>query len=154
MPTPPADTLVAGADRPSLVLRRHFKAQPERVFAAWTDPAHLSHWFCPPNCVLEGVEMNATVGGRYRIAMRENNGELHIVEGTYTEVTPPTRLAFTWAWYTMPDRQSHVTVEVAPSDGGALLTLTHAQFRDATTRDRHQAGWTGSLEALAHLLEA
>lgn len=144
--------------RPSLALRRHIKAPAERVFRAWTEAAHLSRWFCPADCAIEETTVDARVGGAYRIAMRQisgdRRGELHCVIGTYREVTPPRRLVFTWAWYTTPERQSLVTVDIVPKDDGALLTLTHEQFADAPARDRHQVGWTAALEKLAADLEA
>jgi hypothetical protein len=37
-------------------------------------------------------------------------------------------------------------------NGGTDLTLTHAKFFDEPARDRHQHGWTGSLERLARAL--
>jgi uncharacterized protein YndB with AHSA1/START domain len=118
----------------------------------------LSRWFCPADCTIEDVSIDARTGGAYRIAMREvaggREGELHCVSGTYREVDPPRRLVFTWAWYTMPERESVVTIEIAAKDGGSLLTLTHAQFADEPARDRHRAGWTSALEKLAAALEA
>ena len=30
--------------KPSLTIKRRFKAPPAKVFAAWTDPEKLKHW--------------------------------------------------------------------------------------------------------------
>ena len=52
----------------------------------------------------------------------------------------------------MPERESLVTVLVKPDGDGALLTLIHEQFFDEPARDRHECGWTGSLDKLEKAL--
>jgi uncharacterized protein YndB with AHSA1/START domain len=94
------------------------------------------------------AEADVRVGGRYRWVMRSANGETHDVGGVYREIVPDRKLVFTWAWRSTPERESLVTVELKPDGDGTLLTLTHEQFFDADARDRHQQGWTGSLDKL------
>ena len=52
----------------------------------------------------------------------------------------------------MRERQSLVTVTLAPDGSGTLRTLLHEQFFDEPTRDRHRSGWTGSLDRLERYL--
>ena len=54
------------ADR--LELRRRLKASPERVFAAWTDPALLARWMSPFAEAEASVDVR--VGGTFAIVMR------------------------------------------------------------------------------------
>jgi len=35
------------ATKPSLTIKRRFKAPPEKVFAAWTDPEKVKRWMRP-----------------------------------------------------------------------------------------------------------
>ncbi|MEE8633011.1 MAG: SRPBCC domain-containing protein, partial [Methyloceanibacter sp.] len=35
------------ATKPSLTLKRHFNASPEKIYAAWTDPKEIMKWFGP-----------------------------------------------------------------------------------------------------------
>jgi uncharacterized protein YndB with AHSA1/START domain len=35
------------APKPSLTLKRHLKAKPDKVFAAWTEPEKILRWFGP-----------------------------------------------------------------------------------------------------------
>jgi uncharacterized protein YndB with AHSA1/START domain len=70
------------------------------------------------------------------------------VSGIYREVIPNEKLNFTWAWRTMPERESLVTILIKPDGDGSLLTLIHEQFFDEDARDRHQHGWTGCLDNL------
>ena len=138
--------------KPSLTVKRHYHAPPEKVFSAWTDPKKLGRWFCPVACEPILAETEARVGGRYRIVVRAQSGEEHDVSGTFREVVPNRRLVFTWAWRTTPDRESLVTVELKPDGDGTLLTLTHEQFFDEAARDRHQSGWSPILDRLSEVL--
>jgi uncharacterized protein YndB with AHSA1/START domain len=63
-------------------------------------------------------------------------------------VIPDEKLNFTWAWRTMPERESLVTILIKPDGDGSLLTLIHEQFFDEDARDRHEHGWTGCLDKL------
>ena len=44
---------------------------------------------------------------------------------------------------------SLVTVKLKKAGGGTDMTLTHEQFFDEAARDRHEHGWTGTLERLS-----
>jgi uncharacterized protein YndB with AHSA1/START domain len=98
------------------------------------------------------AETDPRVGGRYRVVMRLQSGEEHDVSGEFREVVANRKLVFTWAWRSMPDRQSLVTVEFVPEGVMTALKLTHEQFADDTTRDRHRSGWTASLDKLAEFV--
>src|SRR6476646_8544229 len=105
--------------KPSLTLKRRLDAPPAKVYAAWTDPKKIGQWMGPEGVKTLSAESDARVGGRYRFVMRS------------------------------PEGVSLVTVSLKPDGDGTLLTLTHEQFFDEAARDRHQHGWTGSLEKLA-----
>ena len=96
-------------------------------------------------------EIDLRVGGSYTIAFSTEDGEHHEVGGTYLEVVPNERLVFTWAWHTMKERESQVTVTIKRDGDGSILTLLHEKFFDEAARDGHQRGWTGSLDKLEKL---
>jgi uncharacterized protein YndB with AHSA1/START domain len=102
--------------------------------------------------VVLSAEADARVGGRYRIVMRTNDGEEHDVGGVYREVVPNERLVFTWAWRSTPERESLVTLTLKRDGDGTLLTLLHEQLFDEPARDRHEHGWSGSLDKLERYL--
>ena len=133
---------------PSLTLVRRLRATPERVFEAWTRAEVLATWFGPHHTRVEAAEVDARDGGRFRIVLREDNGDRHEVGGTYSEVVPGEGLSFTWAWFNAPERQSRVTVRLRAVEDGTELTLVHDRFADAATAGRHRRGWTESLERL------
>jgi uncharacterized protein YndB with AHSA1/START domain len=134
--------------KPSLTIKRRIGASPQKVYAAWTDPTQLARWWGPEQAETLSAELDARVGGRFRIVFRTPDGEQHDVSGSYREVVPDEKLVFTWMWRTMPERQSLVTVALEREGDGTLLTLLHEQFFDEAARDRHRSGWTGALDKL------
>ena len=142
------------SQKPSLTLKRRLNAPPAKVYAAWTDTAQISKWFGPDTGPVTRAETDLRVGGRYTVEFRTEDGEDHHVSGIYREVVPNEKLQFTWAWRTMPERESLVTVLIKPDGQGSLLTLIHEQFYDEPARDRHEHGWTGCFNKLERLLAA
>ncbi len=136
--------------KPSVTLARRLKATPAKVFAAWTDAEKLIRWFGPAQTIDGSVsaELDVREGGRYRISFKTDDGEYHEVGGIYRQVVPDQRLQFTWAWHTMRERESLVTVSIRPDGDGALLTLLQEQFFDQAAADGHKRGWTGTLDKL------
>jgi uncharacterized protein YndB with AHSA1/START domain len=139
--------------KPSLTLKRRIKAPPAQVFAAWTDPEKIVRWFGPKETVAGSVraEIDVRPGGRYQIKFQTEDGERHRVGGIYREVIPGSRLVFTWAWQSTPERESIVTVTLVPDGDGTLLTLHQEQFFDQKARDGHERGWTGTLDKLERM---
>ena len=137
------------AVKPSLTLKRRLNAAPEKVYAAWTNPRHLVKWFGPDSGPV-------THGGNRRPRRRRLSDRVPAPRtasstrssGVYREVEPNRKLAFTWAWITMPERESFVTILIKPEGEGSILTLIHEQFADEAARDGHEKGWTGALNKL------
>jgi uncharacterized protein YndB with AHSA1/START domain len=140
------------AAKPSLTLKRRFNAAPEKVYAAWTQPAQIAQWFGPDAGGVQRAETDLRTGGRFTIVFNTEDGEEHQVNGVYREVVRNQKLVFTWAWRSTPERESLVTVLIEPDGAGSMLTLIHEQFFDEAARDRHRHGWTGSLDKLERYL--
>ena len=139
--------------KPTLKITRTYAAPREKVFRAWTDSEVMKKWFAPSNdFTVPEVQVDAKVGGRYRIVMRSPDGEYHRVGGVYREVLPPQKLVFTWAWESTPERESLVTIELKDLGKTTELVLTHERFADEEARDKHQQGWNGCLNRLAGFL--
>ena len=138
------------AAKPSLTIRRRLDAPPAQVYAAWTDLKRMVRWWGPGAAEAHFAEADPRVGGWFRVKFRTADGEEHDVRGIYREVVPNRRLVFTWAWRTMPERASLVTV--ALQGEGTLLVLTHEQFFDESARDRHEYGWNAALDKLESYL--
>ena len=136
------------ATKPSLTIKRHLKAPPAKVYAAWTDPEKVKGWMGPGEVKAKSAESDLRVGGRYRWVMVAPSGQELDVRGVYREIVPNEKLVFTWSWLSAPERESLVTVLLKPDGDGTLLTLTHEQFFDEDARDQHNNGWNGALDKM------
>lgn len=135
---------------PVLTLERRFAADPAAVYAAWTRPELLARWWGPRHTRVETAEVDARVGGRFRVVLVEDGGARHEVSGVYSEVEPGRKLVFSWAWSEAPpERASRVAVTFRAVPGGTELRLVHDRFADPETAVRHRRGWTESLERLS-----
>jgi uncharacterized protein YndB with AHSA1/START domain len=133
------------------------KASPEKVFRAWTNQNEFVKWFGPrTGGRVEVSEFNPTVGGRYDVTMVFEDGDRVQLVGTFEEVEPPKKLVLTWQWAQSPtiSQPTTVAVEIAPSELGSTLTLTHSQFVSVADRDQHESGWAPIVARLASVLEA
>ena len=142
---------VQSAVKPSLALKRRFKAPPAKVFAAWTDAEKIRRWMAPGEMTVALAETDPRVGGRFRVVMRNPSGEEHDVGGVYREVVANEKLVFTWAWKATPPEEPYeslVTVLFKPDGGGTLLTVLHEHLFDEESRAGHERGWIGALDNL------
>jgi uncharacterized protein YndB with AHSA1/START domain len=140
---------------PAIVLRRTYKAQPQRVFDAWTKPELAARFLGPGEVTVPEIEMDVRTGGTYRIVMLMPDGERFIALGTYREVRPPGKLSMTWRWEEddpADEWDSLLTLEFNAVPDGTELVLTHEQLRSVESRDRHEHGWSAILDQLAATL--
>jgi uncharacterized protein YndB with AHSA1/START domain len=139
----------------ALVICRSYRATPEAVWQAWTDPQALSQWFGPGGAgSVTAAELDPSVGGRYRIAFSGADGEAHEVSGVYQEVELHRRLVFSWAWKSTPERVSRVSSMLTPQADGTELRFTHDRFFDEAARAGHARGWPSFFERLAPFVES
>jgi uncharacterized protein YndB with AHSA1/START domain len=89
-------TLERTSDR-EIVVTRAFNGPPHIVFDAWTRPELVSRWWAPKSLGVSIVscEADVRVGGRYRYVLQTRTSEVFAFSGTYTEVTPHSRLVYT-----------------------------------------------------------
>lgn len=68
---------------------------------------------------------------------------------TYLDLTPHSRIAFTWESASSTVKGSTVTLDLLPDGDATLLTLTHVRFATEASRDGHRGGWETILAGLA-----
>jgi len=122
-------------------------APPEEIFDAWTDAASLAVWMAPGAVERSIVEVDARVGGRFRILMKGPDCD-HEHTGRYLVLERPRRLVFTWTSAATDGRTTTVSVELAPHGTDETeLTLVHEGLPDERTED-HRSGWGDILRKL------
>jgi uncharacterized protein YndB with AHSA1/START domain len=131
-----------------VIERRELTATTEQVWQALTTAQAVRGWFWPSR-LDTAVEADAREGGRYRIASEVAD---MAVSGRYTTVQSPERLDFTWQW-DGEDRESTVRVELAKTQSGTELTLTHTGLADDQL-GLHVQGWSDCLDRLPEWLAA
>ncbi len=150
-------------DDATLVLRRLLNAPQERAFKAWTSPEHIQQWMRPePGMIVPLVRMDLHVGGKFRIQMKNPDGEYFTAVGEFREVMPPERLVYTWDWEKdgggtefgeVEGKTSLITVEFLKRGEQTEFVMTHTRFATVKSRDGHAEGWTRAVDSFAKFLE-
>lgn len=150
-----------------LVLERIVSVSPELVWAAWTRPEHVKHWFTPAPWTTVECEIDLRPGGVFRTVMRSPEGEDFPNLGCYLEIVPNRKLVWTDALEGdfRPSRQEPgascpfrftATILLEPHGKGTKYTAI-AMHKDEASRGEHeamgfQAGWGAALDQLvAHM---
>ena len=144
-----------GIDDRTLVIERVFKAPPQKVFEAWTNPEILVKWWGPDGSRTPDHGLDVREGGKWRTVMVSAEGEAHTASGVYREIKPPRRLVMTWGWEQPDGTRGHETiVEITldPAPGGTRLKLVQRLFQNVEQREGHKMGWDSSFNALDRLL--
>jgi dihydrofolate reductase len=136
-------------------LERTLLASREDVWSALADPEQLGEWWGPHGFTASTVDFEPKVGGSYRIAMQPPEGDLFYLSGTFREVEPASRLAYTFVWDPPDPDDRETTATLAFEDHGeeTKVTFTQGVFATEARRVLHEAGWTDSFERLEQFLE-
>ena len=138
---------------PPIVMRRTLKAPPSRVFEALIKPDLIQRWMCPETLTVASIENDPVVGGTFRLVMREADGRTYPAFGTYREIDPPRRLAFSWTWESdmMAGIETEITIELTAQAGDTLFVMTHHGLPSEQERQSHQGGWTSAINQLERM---
>jgi uncharacterized protein YndB with AHSA1/START domain len=94
------------------------------------------------------------VGGVVRVVMRNRATDAEYGGGGhYTEIDPPTRLAFTWTWDGEPTRQL-IELDFDETAGATTVRLTHRGLWDEEAVRSRDDGWGKAFDKLERTLEA
>jgi uncharacterized protein YndB with AHSA1/START domain len=114
------------------ILTTHMVAAPrELVFAAWTDPEHVGHWWGPNGFTTTISEMDVRPGGFWRFVMHGPDGVDYKNEIVYLEVVRPERLVYDH----LSGPRFHMTVTFDEQGGQTKITM-RMRFETAALRDK------------------
>jgi uncharacterized protein YndB with AHSA1/START domain len=136
-------------------IERAFDAPAERVFAAWTSEEVMRRWWRVERGWGESeAEVDLRVGGDVRVVMRDPVKDVEYGGGgTYTEIDPPRRLAFTWLW-DGETRRTLIEIDFTERDGVTTVSFVHTGLWDEEAVRSHEGGWRGVFDNLERELGA
>ena len=107
-----------------LVVKRTINGPARIVFEAWTKPELFKQWWVPKSLglTLLSCDMDVRPGGKYKLVYKHGASEPMAFYGRYTEVTPPSRLA--WTNEEGGEDGSVTTVTFQEEGGTTLVVLT------------------------------
>lgn len=133
----------------SLQFTHLFPGTPERVFRAWTQKEELEQWFGPEGYRTRVQELDVRIGGSYRFEMRNPDGGLAYLTGTYMEIVPHEKLVYTWRWMDWAEHVEDTLVTVRFHDKGnsTEVAVLHQNFAHEMAMTGHGFAWRGILES-------
>jgi glutathione S-transferase len=139
-------------DRPRVELTVDIRASRERVFDAWVSSTALARFLCAGNTHVQSIDVDARVGGSFRVVMANDAGAYEH-RGTYLTIDRPTRLRFTWQSHATDHEATTVTVTFEEIPDGTRVRLIHEGLPSETAATRHGTGWRSILDKSAHLVD-
>jgi uncharacterized protein YndB with AHSA1/START domain len=118
----------------------HVAAQPDRVFAYFTEPEAMVRWMG------DYALLDARPGGEFAVDVRGVP-----VRGRYLEVQPPHRLLISWGHAgseRLPPGASTIEVLLRPERGGTMVQIIHSDLPEPEAAG-HARGWPHFLGRLA-----
>jgi uncharacterized protein YndB with AHSA1/START domain len=139
-----------------LRLERVYRAPPELVFDAFTDPdAQKELYADAPDWIVE-ADCDLRVGGRWTVTFGPPGATPARESNVFQVVERPRRLVYA-STMTMPDGATIDTgmeVTFQPEDGGTRLTIIQRGFPTARLRDEFEGGWASILDGLGRVVTA
>ncbi len=78
----------------STEISRDFDASRESVFSMWTDSRKLAKWWGPEGVEVVVSEVDPRPGGAIRLDVRDEEGLVYPMTGTYIRIVPPELIVF------------------------------------------------------------
>ena len=139
-------TTVERRSEREVVVTRTFDGPARIVFEAWTTPELFRRWWVPKSMGMSllSCEMDVRVGGKYRL---EFEPDAMAFFGTYLEVTPHSRLAWT---NEEGGEGGSVTTVTFEDKGGTTLLVLHELY---SSKEALDAAGTGAADAMGETFE-
>ncbi|WP_018974260.1 SRPBCC family protein [Rudaea cellulosilytica] len=136
-------------------LHRVLRAPPERIYRAFLDAAALSKWLPPNGFTCTVHELEAKVGGRYRMSFTNfSAGGGHDFGGTYLELVPNQRIRHDDR-FDDPNLPGTMitTIDLRAVICGTEVNIVQEGIPDAIPPEMCYLGWQESLVLLGKLVE-
>ena len=139
----------------SVSLHRVLKANPEKVYRAFTEPNALSTWLPPYGYLCQVHQMEMHVGGSYKMSFTNfSTGNSQSFGGKYLEIDPSNFLKYTDK-FDDPNLPGEMITSVwlKKVSVGTELKIVQEGIPSAIPVEMCYLGWQESLEKLKKLVE-
>jgi uncharacterized protein YndB with AHSA1/START domain len=136
-------------------LHRVLRTSPEKLYKAFVDPDALVRWMPPNGYTAKVHEMDARVGGRFRMSFTNfTTGNSMSFGGEFLELIPDQQLRYT-DQFDDPNLPGVITVTVTIKKVslGSELHIVQEGVPDVIPEEACYLGWQESLSYLANLVE-
>ena len=156
-----------------LVLERVVPVTPEQIWAAWTEPQHITQWFTPAPWTTPEAEVDLRPGGIFRTVMRSPEGEEFPGVGCFLEIVEQRKLVWTDALLpgyrpsnVRPGEAGHcglpsfmtavITLDAIPGGTRYRALVIHRDAEGASVHAKmgFQEGWGAALDQLVAMIKA
>ena len=139
----------------TISLHRVLKAPPERVYRAFLDAQALAKWLPPNGFTCKVHELDARVGGKYRMSFTNfTTGNGHSFGGEFLELVPGERIVHTDR-FDDPNLPGEMvtTITLGKVLCGTELRVTQEGLPPMIPVEMCYLGWQESLTLLAMVVE-
>jgi uncharacterized protein YndB with AHSA1/START domain len=136
-------------------LHRVVKANPEKLFRAFTDPAAYSSWIPPYGFLCHVHQFEAHVGGGFKMSFTNfTTGHSHAFGGTFQEMEPNKFIKFNET-FDDPGLKGEMTTSIwfEEVSVGTELKIVQENIPVQIPTELCYLGWQESLEKLIKLVE-
>lgn len=137
-------------------LHRVLAAPASRIYRAFLDPAALAKWLPPHGFTCTVHELDARVGGGYRMSFTNfSTGHSHSFGGEYLELVQDERIVHTDKFddANLPG-EMRVTIALKPVSVGTDVSIEQSGIPDMIPVEACYLGWQDSLQLLGQLVQA
>ncbi|HSV68705.1 MAG TPA: SRPBCC family protein [Methylibium sp.] len=139
----------------SVRFHRVIRAEPKKVYRAFTEPDALAKWLPPYGFTCTVHHLDAVVGGTFRMSFRNfSTGNSHSFGGEYLELLPNELIRYT-DQFDDPNLPGvlQVTVSLKPVSCGTELAIVQEGIPEVIPLEMCYLGWQESLAQFATLVE-
>lgn len=139
----------------SVELHRVIRAQPERIYRAFLEPAAMAKWLPPYGFTCTVHHMEAKPGGTFKMSFTNfGSGNGHSFGGEYLELVPAAKICYTDKFDdpNLPGTMK-TTITLKPVMCGTDVSIVQEDLPEMIPVEMCYLGWQESLAQLATLVE-
>jgi uncharacterized protein YndB with AHSA1/START domain len=119
-----------------ILIEREFAAPANLVWRTVTEPELVRRWWHGNMGEMTACDIDLRVGGKWRYALRTENGDDVVFYGEFLEIVPDEKIVQTEVFAPFPDDGATNTMTLVEHDGVTLLS-TLVQHTTPESRDMH-----------------